>query len=67
VDFESIDQKPTHLFFLLVAPENSAGMHLKALARISRLLKDPTFRKKLMEAGDKDELFQIISEEDSQY
>jgi PTS system nitrogen regulatory IIA component len=67
VDFESIDQKPTHLFFLLVAPENSAGMHLKALARISRLLKDPNFRKKLMEAGDKDELFQIISEEDSQY
>jgi PTS system nitrogen regulatory IIA component len=42
-------------------------MHLKALARISRLLKDPNFRKKLMEAGDKDELFQIISEEDSQY
>jgi PTS system nitrogen regulatory IIA component len=67
VDFESIDQKPTHLFFLLVAPENSAGMHLKALARISRLLKDPNFRKKLMGAGDKDELFQIISEEDSQY
>lgn len=67
VDFESIDQKPTHLFFLLVAPENSAGVHLKALARISRLLKDPNFRKRLMEAGNEEELFQIISEENAQY
>jgi len=67
VDFESIDQKPTHLFFLLVAPENSAGVHLKALARISRLLRDPNFRKRLMEAGNEEELFQIISEEDAQY
>ncbi len=67
VDFESIDQKPTHLFFLLVAPENSAGIHLKALARISRLLKDTHFRKRLMEAECKEEIFQIISEEDAQY
>ena len=67
VDFESIDQKPTHLFFLLVAPENSAGIHLKALARISRLLKDPNFRKRLMEAEDEEALFQIISEEDARY
>jgi len=67
IDFESIDQKPTHLFFLLVAPENSAGIHLKALARISRLLKDSNFRRRLMEAETADELFQIISEEDEQY
>ncbi|NIQ38230.1 MAG: PTS transporter subunit EIIA [Proteobacteria bacterium] len=67
VDFESIDQKPTHLFFLLVAPENSAGAHLKALARISRLLKDPNFRRRLMEAEGAEELFEIISEEDAQY
>jgi PTS system nitrogen regulatory IIA component len=67
VDFESIDQKPTHLFFLLVAPENSAGIHLKALARISRLLKDPNFRRRLMEAEGAEELFEIISEEDAQY
>ena len=44
VDFQSLDGKPTHLFFLLVAPEDSAGAHLKALARISRLLKDESFR-----------------------
>lgn len=67
VDFESIDQKPTHLFFLLVAPENSAGIHLKALARISRLLKDPNFRRRLMEAEGAEELFEIISEEDAQF
>lgn len=67
IDFESIDQKPAHLFFLLVAPENSAGVHLKALARISRLLKDPSFREKLMGAETKEDLFRIISEEDEQY
>ena len=67
IDFESIDQKPAHLFFLLVAPENSAGVHLKALARISRLLKDPSFREKLMDGETKEDLFRIISEEDEQY
>jgi PTS system nitrogen regulatory IIA component len=67
VDFESIDSKPTHLFFLLVAPENSAGVHLKALARISRLLKDSRFRNRLMEAEDSRSLFQIIVEEDEKF
>jgi PTS system nitrogen regulatory IIA component len=67
IDFESIDNKPTHLFFLLVAPENSAGVHLKALARISRLLKDSRFRNRLMEAEDSRSLFQIIVEEDEKF
>ncbi len=67
VDFESIDNKPTHLFFLLVAPENSAGVHLKALARISRLLKDSGFRNRLMEASDRQDLFRIIAEEDEKF
>ena len=44
VDFESLDGSPTQLFFLLVAPEDSVGQHLKALARVSRLLKDRGFR-----------------------
>src|SRR5205085_9380390 len=51
IDFSSLDGKPTHLFFLLVAPEDSAGAHLKALARISRLLKDESFRARLMAAA----------------
>jgi PTS system nitrogen regulatory IIA component len=67
VDFESIDNKPTHLFFLLVAPENSAGIHLKALARISRLLKDSSFRNRLMEARDRRDLFMVIVEEDEKF
>ncbi len=67
VNFDSIDNKPTHLFFLLVAPENSAGIHLKALARISRLLKDPSFRNRLMEAKDRHDLFEIITEEDEKF
>jgi PTS system nitrogen regulatory IIA component len=67
VDFESLDGKPTHLFFLLVAPEDSAGAHLKALARISRLLKDESFRARLMRAGDAAELYRTIREEDEKY
>jgi PTS system nitrogen regulatory IIA component len=67
VDFESLDGKPTHLFFLLVAPEESAGAHLKALARISRLLKDATFRDRLLGADDAGTLYGIIREEDARY
>lgn len=64
IDFEAVDGKPVHLFFLLLAPENSASEHLKALARLSRLLKDPLFRKRLLEAEDREALYRIIVEED---
>jgi len=67
VDFQSLDGKPTHLFFLLVAPEDSAGAHLKALARISRLLKDPAFRSRLLDAPDAQALWTIIRDEDARY
>jgi PTS system nitrogen regulatory IIA component len=67
VDFESLDGAATHLFFLLVAPENSAGIHLKALARISRLFKDGQFRHALMTANNEEEIFRIIREEDEKY
>ena len=67
VDFQSLDGKPTHLFFLLVAPEESAGAHLKALARISRLLKDEGFRSRLRTAPDAESLFRTIREEDARY
>ncbi|MGB3400166.1 MAG: PTS sugar transporter subunit IIA [Candidatus Deferrimicrobiaceae bacterium] len=65
VQFHSLDGKPAHLFFLIMAPENSAGMHLKALARISRLLKDERFRRSLLEAADVDELRKLLNEEDA--
>ncbi|MBM4331431.1 MAG: PTS sugar transporter subunit IIA [Deltaproteobacteria bacterium] len=64
LDFQSMDGKPTHLFFLLIAPENSAGIHLKALARISRLMKDSVFRKRLMEMNSAEEIYSLFSEED---
>jgi PTS system nitrogen regulatory IIA component len=64
VHFHSLDGKPAHLFFLVVAPEQSAGMHLKALARVSRLLKDARFRQSLLAAGDADDFRRILQEED---
>ena len=64
VDFESMDGKPTHLFFLLVAPDNSAGIHWKALAGISRLVMDRSLRQNLMDAKSKEELFKTIITED---
>jgi PTS system nitrogen regulatory IIA component len=67
VDFDSMDGRPTHLFFVLVAPENSTGVHLKALARISRLFKDPEFRTRLMQATDAQEIFKVIADEDAKY
>ncbi|HEX6835544.1 MAG TPA: PTS sugar transporter subunit IIA [Polyangia bacterium] len=67
VDFDSMDGRPTHLFFVLVAPENSTGVHLKALARISRLFKDPEFRTRLMQAKDGQEIFRVIADEDAKY
>ena len=67
VDFQSLDGKPTHLFFLLVAPEDSAGAHLKALARISRLLKDANFRTRLLEAPDAASVWATIRDEDARY
>ena len=67
IDFDSIDGKPSHLFFLVMAPENSAVNNLKLLGRIVTLLKDPSFKKRLMEAPSQKELFQFISEEDEKY
>ena len=65
VDFDAIDQKPAHLFFALLAPEDSAGVHLKALARISRLFKNPALRKAILEAGDAKAVYDLIAAEDA--
>jgi len=62
-----MDGKPAHLFFLLMAPENSAGQHLKALAKISRMLKDAVFRKYLLAAKTHDNLYQALVEKDDEY
>ncbi len=67
VDFDSMDGQPTFLFVVMVAPENSTGTHLKALARISRVFKDSEFRKRLLEAPDAEAMYAAIVKEDSKY
>jgi PTS system nitrogen regulatory IIA component len=67
IPFDSQDGKPAHLFFVLIAPENAASLHLKALARLSRLLKDSHFRNKLMEAQDADQIYNEIVSEDEKF
>ena len=61
VDFDALDGRPTHLFFMVLAPEASVGIHLKALARISRLLKSQVVRRELMTAGDATQVMNIIT------
>jgi len=67
VDFDAIDRKPSQLFFLVMAPENSAVDNLKLLSRIVTLLKEPSFKKRLMEAPSRKELFKVIAEADEKY
>jgi len=67
VDFESMDGKPVHLFFLLVAPENCTGIHLRALARIARLLKNALVRKRLVSVSTQDEIYAVIQQEDDNF
>ncbi len=66
VDFESMDGLPTHIFFLLITPDNSTGIHLKLLARISKILKSEAFREKLLNAANSDEIYSIIMEEEEE-
>lgn len=67
VDFNSMDAQPVHIFFLLVAPEDSASIHLKALARIAKILKNNSFKRKLMEAATREEIYQIIIQDDEEF
>ena len=64
VDFNAPDGKPVHLFFLLVTPEDSPGGHLKVLARISRLMKQPGIYKSILSKGDRESIHRIIAAEE---
>ena len=64
VDFESMDNRPTHIFFVLITPENSTGLHLRLLARISKILKNDILKERLMSATDPDEVLRLLREED---
>jgi len=67
LDFDSMDGQPAFLFFLLVAPENSASIHLKALAKIAKILKNSSFRNMLMKAPTRKELYQTIIQNDEEF
>ena len=64
VDFDAIDRKPVCMVFLLVAPADSAGLHLKALARLSRMLREKEFKNSLLTASDAETLLKIIIDKD---
>ena len=63
-NFEALDGEPAYVFFLLVSPANISGPHIKALARISRLLKNEDFKKRLIAASSAEELISEIGEEE---
>src|SRR6056297_575877 len=67
VNFDAIDKKPTHIFFLLLTPDNSAGIHLRLLAQISKLLKDDGFKNRLLEVSETDDVIRTIQEVDEAF
>jgi PTS system nitrogen regulatory IIA component len=66
LDFEAMDGEAVFLFFLLVAPEDSASIHLKALAKIAKIIKSRSFRNVLMQVPTREEIFQTIIQNDEQ-
>ena len=67
IEFDSLDKKPVHFIYLVLAPANSSGQHLKVLARISRLLKNKSLREAIMNASEANQIYSIIADEDSKY
>ena len=61
IDFEALDSQPVDLIFLLLAPEAAGADHLKALARVARLLRDPDVARKLRESSDTDALYAVLA------
>ena len=62
VDFEALDHKSCSIFFLVLAPEQVAGMHLRILAQISRVLKDENFRNRFMDVDGLDGLWTLLQD-----
>ncbi len=66
VDFDAMDNQLTFLFFLLITPENSTGIHLKLLARISRFLKNEDIKERLFNASNREDVIKTIEEVDEE-
>ncbi len=67
IDYESLDEQPVHLIFLLVGKDSMVGPHIKLLSRISRLMNKEDFRKKLLDAKTSKEVIEIFKNEEAQY
>ncbi|MCD6586568.1 MAG: PTS sugar transporter subunit IIA [Desulfobacteraceae bacterium] len=67
IDFDAMDKKPTHIFFLLLTPDSSTDLHLKLLARISKILKNQSFKDKILAASDKNEVIRLIQGIDEEF
>ena len=67
IEFDSLDKKPVHFIYLVLAPMNSSGQHLKVLARISRLLKNKSLRESIISATEANQIYAIIADEDSKH
>jgi len=67
IEYESLDNRPVHIFFVLLTSENSTGGHLKVLAQISKLLKTDEFKKGLLSAQSVDDIYEIIMEKDEEF
>lgn len=64
IDFQSLDEQPVYLFFLLVSPLNISGPHIRALAHISRLLRHDLLRKRLIAAENPRQVLELIAKEE---
>lgn len=67
INFDSLDKKPVHFVCLVVAPAHSTGHHLKALGRISRLLRNQNLREGILKAHNEMEIYSILLDEDSKF
>jgi PTS system nitrogen regulatory IIA component len=61
IDFEAMDNEKVDLVFLLLAPESAGADHLKALARVARLLRDPEVARKLRASSDADAIYAVLT------
>jgi PTS system nitrogen regulatory IIA component len=67
VPFDAVDQEPARLFIALLAPVHQAGEHLKALARFSRILRQPEVRTSLLEAGSREDALAVLLQQDARH
>ncbi len=67
VDFESLDGKPVHIFFVLLTPENASSLHLKLLAGVAKILRNEPFRQRLLMAKNSEEVLAVLRDEEETF